>query len=168
MSADALHYYTDLLGREQWLGVALCWTVIEPLRDPLTIPDVVRRLGGDPADLQPLPPDAIDDHVRADYSAPPLVHFTQVGRAVAMIEYNGFQGSLPEVLGRLSVGARVHSAYWNVNRDNALSSAAFGHLLVTLDAQFPDSRVGLDIGVLDSDLDVLYEALHSDADSARP
>jgi hypothetical protein len=62
------------------------------------------------------------------------------------------------VLEHLSRGARVHSAYWNVNALSALSCAACGHLLTTFEGLSPDSRTGADICVLDDELDPLYAA----------
>jgi len=160
---NPLDFYTDFLDRERWLDVAMCWTVIEPVGGALTVDEVARRLGGDPAQIRRRSWEESDDGAHR-----PMIYLLQVGRAVVMIEYNGFQGSLPEVLGRLSRGARVHSSYWNVNMNNSLSCAALGSILVSVDGQFPDDRHGIDIDAFGDDIDLVYAAAHDEAASFYP
>ena len=84
-----------------------------------------------------------------------------------MLEVNGFRGA-GESARALSVGARVHSAFWNINALSALTCAALGSLLVTFEGLFPDRRQGLDIGALDEELDPLYTALSAPRPDFRP
>lgn len=69
------------------------------------------------------------------------VSVLDVPGAVIAVEYNGFQGSLPEVLGAASGDGRAASMFWNVNDDNAFSCAAGGEMLASVDmydAEDPD------------------------------
>jgi hypothetical protein len=161
---DAIAYYTGLLARQEVLAEALCWTVIEPVTGPVTVESVAGRLGADPAGIRELPWDAAYD---LDAGGAQVVHLGQAGRSVMMLEANGFQGA-GESARALSEGARVHSAYWNVNAVSSLSCAALGSLLVTFEGLFPDRRQGLDIGALDEELDPLYAALSPPRSDFRP
>jgi hypothetical protein len=166
MTDDAIAYYSGLLGRLGLLSEALCWTVLEPVTEPLTVEAVAARLGGDPAGIRELPWDAayqLDGNV----DGAPVVHLAQAGQAVMMLEVNGFRGA-GESAQALSEGARLHSAFWNVNALSALTCAALGCLLVTFEGLFPDRRQGLDIGALDEELGPLYTALSAPRSDFRP
>lgn len=157
MTDDALAHYTDLLARRSDLSEGLCWTVVEPVDAPLTVAEVVRRLGGDPAEVAPRHwQDAF-----GPYDPRPFVQLTSVGAAVMVVEPNGFQCCMPDVIERLSLGARVHCAQWDAQALSTLACAAFGHLLVRMEGLFPDQRVGLDVGALDGELGPVYQALGS-------
>jgi hypothetical protein len=166
MTDDAIAYYSGLLGRLGLLSEALCWTVLEPVTEPLTVEAVAARLGGDPAGIRELPWDAAYQ-LDGNDGGGPVVHLAQAGQAVMMLEVNGFLGA-GEAAQALSEGARVHSAFWNVNALSALTCAALGRLLVTFEALFPDRRQGLDIGALDEELDPLYAALSAPRSDFRP
>jgi len=72
------------------------------------------------------------------------------GEGVVAFEYNGFQGSLPEVVAAASEGgAKAASMFWNVNDDNAFTCASDGDLVVTVDMY--DAELGDE---LDEDLDL--------------
>src|SRR5487761_71292 len=60
------------------------------------------------------------------------------------VEVNGWQGSRPEVLERVSAGTRAVSAYWSVNGGTRFSYAAAGRVLAAFDPVFPDRREGAD------------------------
>ncbi|KAB2340358.1 DUF6461 domain-containing protein [Actinomadura rudentiformis] len=154
MSDGAIAYYSRMLD-EHALSEAACWTVIEPIGEPITIETVAQRLGAEPADIRERPWTAAYDEP-GDVQ---VVHLAQAGAAVVMVEVNGFQGKAQ--IERLSEEARVHSAYWNVNAVSSLSCAAYGQLLVAFEGLFPDQRHGIDICALDEELDPLYVALHA-------
>jgi hypothetical protein len=79
-------------------------------------------------------------------------------RAVGLLEINGIQGRRPEVLRRLSDGARVHSAHRNLEGDSQLSYAVYGELVTALDGEDPENRNGGEPDALDDDLgDLLAE-----------
>jgi hypothetical protein len=144
MSSDAVERYREFL-RATALDTALCWTVVEPVTRPVTIEEVVRRLGGDPSTIAPSAPDEVPPGHTA-------FHLHPAGSAVALLEVNDYQGSRPEVLRRLSDGARVHSAFWNVNAVSRLSYAVYGKVLASFEALPPPE----DPGPLDGDLDDLF------------
>jgi hypothetical protein len=79
-----------------------------------------------------------------------FVSVIRSGDGVVAFEYNGFQGSLPEIVSAVSAGgARAASMFWNVNDDNAFTCAKDGELVVTVDMY--DAEAGDD---LDEDLDL--------------
>lgn len=86
------------------------------------------------------------------------------GPAVVLFENNGFLGSLPEALRRLSRDGRVCGVYWNVEGDNRLSYAADGAVLVNLDAMFWDEWTGDDFAVLEPESRAMTELLAGDED----
>ncbi|TQS30447.1 hypothetical protein FLW16_04070 [Microbispora sp. KK1-11] len=81
-----------------------------------------------------------------------------------LFENNGFLGSLPEVLRRLSRDGRVCGVYWDVDGNNRLSYAAGGRVLVRLDAMFWDEWTGDDFAVLEPELRAMTELLSGDED----
>ena len=131
-----LHRYRDLLsGEHAWITQAMSWSVIT--RDnggQETAEEVARRLGGrlDQRDLAFEPNEGES-----------VFFLIPVADSVGMLEINGYQASRPQVLRRLSLGgALVHSAYWNIESDNAFSYAANGEVVAVFDAQFPEERGG--------------------------
>ena len=149
MASEAVRRYEELLRRTA-LDTALCWTVVEPVTAPVTVEEVVRRLGGDASTVALSVPDEVPDGWA-------VFHLHPAGSAVALLEVNGYQGSRPEVLRRLSDGARVHSAFWNVNAASRFSFAVYGKVLTAFEALQPP-----DTGPLDGDLDDLFAAVLRD------
>jgi hypothetical protein len=91
------------------------------------------------------------------------VSVLDVPGAVIALEYNGFQGSLPEVLGAASSDGRAASMFWNVNDDNAFSCAAGGETLASVDMYDAEDPEATD--ELPEDLTALFAgAGASDAD----
>ncbi|NUW43336.1 DUF6461 domain-containing protein [Nonomuraea rhodomycinica] len=60
----------------------------------------------------------------------------QYGSTTVLFEWD-YLGAGPAVLRRLSEGAHVYSAWWNVNANNLLSFAAGGEHILAIDALFP-------------------------------
>jgi hypothetical protein len=147
-------YYEDVL-KTCRLNEAMCWTVVEsiPFHEPLTIETVAERLGGDPGQIEDLSWDAAIE----EYGQP-VAHLVQLGSAVGVIENNGCESH--HMMGSLSESGRVHSAFWNVNALSSLGCAALGHVLVSFEGLRPEDRYGLDVSVLDEELDPLYAADH--------
>ncbi|WP_449060703.1 hypothetical protein [Planomonospora algeriensis] len=121
-AADQVYEHYRRLLSEAELTVALSWTVILPHggADPLTLQEVSTRLGdGTSHELHrtarphivnlPLP------------RAGPCAVMDRIGTAVVV--YGISELSLPSVLQRVSVNARVYNAWWNVNSVNSLSLA---------------------------------------------
>jgi len=154
MLSDVLAYYKDLV--TTGLPVAMCWTVTQPLGVALTLEDVASRLGGDPDDLEVL-------DLSEAYEIGPndgwVLHLDQVGPAVTIFENNGFQGARSEVLRALSIDAKVHSAWWNVNAVTRFSFARQGELITAMEAGWP--RAGVRPNALDAELADLYDAMRT-------
>jgi hypothetical protein len=127
---DLVDHYRALVSTGP-LPIAACWTVVQPLAGAITVEDVVCRLGADPSDLEVL-------DLNEAYEVGPhdgwILHVDQVGNGVTIFENNGFQGARSEVLQPLSVDARVHSAFWNVNMVTRLSYAHDGHVVAAMEA----------------------------------
>jgi hypothetical protein len=123
---DVAWYHRLLQARPELVDATWCWTVVQPLTKPVTVADVVRRLGGDPAE--------IEHRTGWDFDgATTVVHLNQVGPAVVLAEVMDGQGSREEVLRWLSDGAVVHSSWWcSANARSFLCYAAFGRLLTRL------------------------------------
>ena len=77
--------------------------------------------------------EADDDEDESPGSGGAYVSVLEVPGAVIAVEFNGFQGSLPEVLSAAAVGGRAASMFWNVNDDNAFTCAAAGEVLASVD-----------------------------------
>ncbi|MEV0589478.1 DUF6461 domain-containing protein [Nonomuraea sp. NPDC050310] len=82
---------------------------MQPITSPLTVEAIAERLGGRAEDLEPEPDDNVDE---ADYEGALYISHDD---ASFIYEDNGYQGNRPELLRRLSDGARVLSLFWNVN-----------------------------------------------------
>ncbi|MGV9324095.1 DUF6461 domain-containing protein [Streptosporangium sandarakinum] len=138
-TADLCEYYRRLRSSRQWPGAAgMCWTVVVPDDGrALTLDQVAARLAGNtPYQLHaPAPLDAIGPPEQDAYP----VFVDWYGSTTVLFEWD-YLGTEPVVLRRLSAGARVYSAWWNVNANNLLSFAAGGEHLLAIDAFFPGSR----------------------------
>ena len=81
----------------------------------------------------------------------PVVAVRRVDSWVLAVEVNGWQGSRPEVLRRVSQGTRAVSTFWNINGVTRFSYAASGQVLTAFEVMSPEQREG-------SDPDFLEEA----------
>ncbi len=100
----------------------------------LTLDQVAVRLAGNtPYRLhEPALIEAVGPPERDAYP----VFVDRCGSTTVLFEWDHL-GTSPAVLRRLSTGARVYSAWWNVNANNRLSFAAGGEHLLAIDALFP-------------------------------
>lgn len=80
---------------------------------------------------------------------------------VVAVEWNGFQGSRPEVLARLSGLGPTASIFWNVNDDNAFSCARDGGVVASVDMYDAEDPSGVD---LPADLMGLFALAGNDED----
>ncbi|WP_169986744.1 DUF6461 domain-containing protein [Microbispora sp. H10836] len=157
---EVFAHYRELLREEPWLETAVCWTVVVPHdHRPFSVADIGARVsGGSPHDVHEAAPlEALPyyDGVHPMSAAP-------AGPAVTLFENNGFLGSLPEVLRRLSRDGRVCGVYWNVEGNNRLSYAADGRVLVSLDAMFSEEWDDDIFAVLEPELRAMTEMLTED------
>ncbi|MEU8402850.1 DUF6461 domain-containing protein [Nonomuraea sp. NPDC048892] len=132
---DLREHYRRLISSTQWLSVGMCWTVMVPDGGrAFTLDQVAARLAGNtPYQVhEPASLDAIGPPERDAY--PILVD--QCSSTTVLFEWD-YLGANPAVLRRLSEGARVHSAWWNVNANNLLGFAARGEHVLAINARFP-------------------------------
>lgn len=136
LSANEVHeHYRRLIGEPE-VDVAVSWTVVLPGNgaDPLTVQEVSARLGGGTS--YELHQRAHPHIVNLPLPRPgPCAVVDRCGAAIVV--YGLDQLSLPGVLRRLSLDARVYNAWWNVNSVNRLSLAVDGEILLMIDGLFP-------------------------------
>jgi hypothetical protein len=157
MSSETAARYRQLLDAAPAPTDALCWTIVQPGGRPVDVDEVARRLGGDPADLveHTLGRHVDDDRLVYGDGHERAFRMAAVGRAVAMVEFHGYQGANPRVLRALSVGAVVHSAFWNIEGASRFSYAVDGRVLTAFDGNLPAIRWGDAPDALGTDLDAL-------------
>ncbi|MEO3873678.1 DUF6461 domain-containing protein [Nonomuraea sp. B12E4] len=134
-AADLREHYRKLMNSTRWLGIGMCWTAVVPDDGrALTLDQVAARLAGNtPYRLhEPATLDAIGP---PEHDAYPLF-VGGFGSTTVLFEWD-YIGASPNVLRRLSEGARVYSTWWNVNSNNLLSFAAGGEPVLAIDALFP-------------------------------
>jgi hypothetical protein len=131
----------DEIGVFEWIQSTMlrdgaCVTLVAPA----DAGGVVRGFGGDLAGARRTS--------LADTGMPPVdepkVAVRNLGSWLLVVEVNGWQGSRPEVLRRISAGGRAVSAYWNVNLTTRFSYAADGRVLTAFEVMSPDRRHGAD------------------------
>ena len=134
---------------ESALGDAACVTVI--VGSPAN--EVLARFGADSSRTM----------AAADGDAPGgSVAVVGVPGGVLAVEFNGFQGSLGEVIQRLSTDGLAASMFWNVNDDNAFSCARDGQLIASVDMY--DAEDGDEIDLPEELRDLFELAADEDAD----
>ncbi len=132
------------------------WIRGTPLRDAGCITlvhtddlaEVMRGFGGLPGQARRTSLEAAGDLALDPGSGGPLpgqwLAVRSLGPWTLAVEVNGWQGSRPEVLDRVSAGTRAVSAYWNESAGTWFSCAAGGRVLTAFDEVFPDRREGAD------------------------
>src|SRR5206468_226952 len=108
------------------------------------VPTICRRLGHDPARLEPRKPsDAWELQDGADGWHDVMTFIDAGPGRVLLVEENGFGGSDPRALTLLSrPNALAVSAYWNVNWSNRFSVASDGSLVGAVEfTQLEDDEV---------------------------
>jgi hypothetical protein len=128
MADDDVAWYRRLLDAQpELVDLTWCWTVVQPLTKPVTVAEIARRLGGDPA--------TIEERAGWDHEEPDgTLHLHQVGPAVVMCQTGGWEGGRNEALRWLSDGASVHTSGWSgANARSSLCYAAFGLVLTRLE-----------------------------------
>jgi hypothetical protein len=127
--ADAVEHYARLLTSEALPSEALCLTAV----CGLSIDEALTRFDASPQTRTTTLADAGQASVNAFPDDLPLVVASELGGWVFLFEHNGFHGSLPDVLARLSRGTVATTAYWNVNLDNTIALAQDGQILGEMD-----------------------------------
>ncbi|MET8759561.1 DUF6461 domain-containing protein [Lentzea sp. NPDC004782] len=127
--ADAVEHYAELLSSEALPSEALCLTAVRGL----TIDEALARFDASPQTRTTTLADAGQASVNAFPDELFLVVAGERDGWVFLAEHNGFHGSLPEVLARLSSGTVAATVYWNVNFNNTIALARDGQILGEMD-----------------------------------
>ncbi|MFJ2034080.1 hypothetical protein [Streptosporangium sp. NPDC087985] len=153
-----LDRYRDLLRDQEWLGGAICWTVIVPDGERPSLEEVAARVAGVATGFEA----SVNPRELPHREQQSLVAVGYAGRAVVLFEHNGFLGSLDLVLRRLSTDSRVYSAYWDIEGNNRVSHAAAGEVVVALDAMEPEEWGSEDYLRRWPELEIVLEAVLAD------
>lgn len=117
--------YERLVGQESGLFESFCWTVIRPAPSE---DELEARIG---TDVSRVPPVGLTEFWEAyppDGDADSAAWVIGLDTATALLEVNGFAGSMPANLVAWTSGsaARVVSFYWNSTLSKSMLSAAVG------------------------------------------
>jgi Family of unknown function (DUF6461) len=116
----------------RWVGkTALSGGATITMTTGMAVDEVIHAFGGDPEHPESMT--AIGDEQLEDYTTLiASIAVLDLGNAVVAVEYNGFQGSRGEILGRLSRQGRAASMYWS-EVATRLSFAESGELLASFE-----------------------------------
>jgi hypothetical protein len=117
---DAVDHYAALLADDRWPGEMMCLTVVRGL----SVEEALARFDGVNTGREVTLAEAGQASATAFPDDLPMVVADDLDGWVVLAEDNGFHGSMPEVLSRLSAGTVAASAFWNVNM---LSQVALAH-----------------------------------------
>jgi hypothetical protein len=164
VTSNVIGYYRQFL-LDRWdIREAVCLSYVHGIDEDA----MIRAFGGDPADTAPRSArDIGDEFVGLRYDQiPPVLLVTPVDEWLIGVEYNGFQGSRPEVLRAASTGGTAVSVYWNVNGTNRFTYSTGGRTTVGFDMRRPEDRYGAAPDALTTLLDGLEFGNGSDAYAA--
>ena len=164
MTRDVIEYYRQFLADRWDLREAVCVSYVHGIGEDT----MIRAFGGDPAGTAPRSArDTGEEFAGLRYDRiPPVLLVASVGEWLIGVEYNGFQGSRPEVLRGASSGGTAVSVYWNVNGTNRFTCATGGRTAVGFDMRRPEDRFGAAPDALAAQLDGLDFGYGGDAYAA--
>ncbi|NUW44143.1 DUF6461 domain-containing protein [Nonomuraea rhodomycinica] len=152
MINDASAHYQYLLnGALEPISDALTWTVIQPMTGTPTLAELLERMGLQESDLEPARPVDLTGELEEG------MFIGRSGSSFVVVEPNGYQTALQEVLLRLSTGARACSVSWGATTPGDLQYAVYGRLVTSLAIHSPDWRYGAQPHALDEELTVLEQ-----------
>jgi hypothetical protein len=164
VTSDVIEYYRQFLADRWDIREAVCISYVHGVDEDA----MIRAFGGDPADTAPRSARDLGDEL-AGYrydEVPAVLLVASVGEWLIGVEYNGFQGSRPEVLRAASAGGAAVSVYWNVNGTNRFTYATGGRTTVGFDMNRPADRYGEDPDAVVAHLDDLPFGYGGDAYAA--
>ncbi|MEV6235804.1 DUF6461 domain-containing protein [Lentzea sp. NPDC051838] len=125
----AVDHYFELLSADLLPSDAFCLTAVRGL----TVDEALERFDGYPGWASATVAELGERAVAVYPDELPAVVADEVDGWVLLAENNGWHGAKDSVLRRLSHGTVVASAFWNVNRDSAISLARDGEVLAAFD-----------------------------------
>jgi len=118
------------------LGEAACVTMVKTT----DVDAVVRGFGGVASEARTIPHTEVGNDLDGAYA----VAVVRRGEYVVAVEVNGFQGSRPEVLRRVSRLGETVSAFWNVEALTRFSYAVDGRVKTAFEAGADSWKAGND------------------------
>lgn len=149
VTPDMVDHYVNLLRdghrTNPYLGNSMAWMVVRGQHHRLTITELARRLGADPATIAPCVPMNLDPD-------PGHVVLGQREEDVFFWAPNGW--FTPRTLARVSADAQAWGFFWLVNNANGLFYAADGEVVTELNVlrPSPEECFGRDPRALDAHL----------------
>lgn len=120
-----IDHYRNLFSKQQWLEDGLCWTVVRPLNEEITVSDLLWRLNGgrDPEErIMEYPIEEAGD----DF--PPVLFVYEGEGAWGFLEFSYGFATPDYILDELSKEARVWMTTWHFNGGYTFLYAADGRI----------------------------------------
>jgi hypothetical protein len=134
-----IDHYRSLFNRYQWLEDALCWTVVQPLDEEITVDDLLWRLNGGRAPEQRTMAYPTEEAI--DEDLPVLFVFEGEG-AWGFLEFTYGMAPSDRVLTELSKESRVWMVTWHFNGGYTILYAADGEIRAWMrDFIFTEHRI---------------------------
>jgi hypothetical protein len=120
-----IDHYRSLFSGQQWFEDALCWTVVQPLDEEITVDDLLWRLNGgrDPEERIM----AYPREQACEEELPVLFAYRGEG-ACGFLEFSHGSATPDHILGELSKDARVWMTTWHFNGGYTILYAADGKI----------------------------------------
>ncbi|MGW0807209.1 hypothetical protein [Nonomuraea sp. NPDC002799] len=120
-----IDHYRDLFNQQQWFESALCWTVVQPLDDEITVDDLQWRLNGGRD-----PEERIMAYPREEAGGEgfPVLFVYQGEGAWAFLEFSQGFATPDHILTELSKESRVWMTTWHFNGGYTILYAADGKI----------------------------------------
>ncbi|GAA0973950.1 hypothetical protein GCM10009555_029510 [Acrocarpospora macrocephala] len=147
------HYEGLLRSGSAWLGDGLAWTAVLPVDGSLPLEETVSRLvdGEGPPLVEMDGEDAYEEGG---------VWLEQVGNATMIVQTFGKNYVWDEeVLGRLTVNARVWHLAWEITGSSRLIYAAYGRVLAVVPHLEPVNVMGEDPAAIEAELAALAQVV---------
>ncbi|MER6509409.1 hypothetical protein ABT158_21485 [Nonomuraea sp. NPDC001636] len=118
-----IDHYRNLFSQQQYFEEALCWTVVQPLRDEITVDDLLWRLNGGRD-----PEERIMEYPReeAGEEGMPVLFVYQGEGAWGFLEFSQGFATPDHILTELSKESRVWMTTWHFNGGYTILYAADG------------------------------------------
>ncbi|SDL35145.1 hypothetical protein SAMN05421874_1204 [Nonomuraea maritima] len=120
-----IDHYRSLFDRHQWLEGALCWTVVQPLNEEITVDDLLRRLNGGRDPQQRTMEYPTEEAYREDQ--PVLFAFEGEGTH-GFLEFSYGYATPDRILVELSRTSRVWMTTWHTFGGYMILYAADGEI----------------------------------------
>jgi hypothetical protein len=120
-----IDHYRNLFNKQQWLEDGLCWTVVQPLNEEITVSDLLWRLNGGRD-----PEERIMEYPREEAGEDflPVLFVYEGEGAWGFLEFSYGFATPDYILNELSKEARVWMTTWHFNGGHSILYAADGRI----------------------------------------